>query len=149
MIWYHWNIESTTLVVNGKNSTGSQQCEYQILIVCAVRRWLHCYMFHDHQPRKPVKEVWWNSRECFSGIISKNFAKIISKMSKNHSSIFYFRSSFFQDQIDGHKKSVDFSNLDAPASDYVEAFLRERKKAELKDAKHTFTYEWSMNMCNR
>lgn len=78
-------------------------------------------------------------------ILQKLFQKCLKIILRS----FIFRSSFFQDQIDEHKKSVDFSNLDAPASDYVEAFLRERKKAELKDAKHTFTYEWSMNMCNR
>ena len=72
----------------------------------------------------------------FSGI-TKKFIKIFKESFFDLFSLIRF--GFYQDQIDKHKKSIDFSNLDAPASDYVEAFLKEQRKAELQGIEHTFT----------
>lgn len=71
-------------------------------------------------------------------VITKKFIKI-SKESFFDLFSLIVRFGFYQDQIDKHKKSIDFSNLDAPASDYVEAFLKEQRKAELQGIEHTFT----------
>lgn len=48
-------------------------------------------------------------------------------------------AQFYSEQIDGHKKSINFEVDDEP-TDYVEAFLRQRHKLEKSGQKeHTFT----------
>lgn len=53
-----------------------------------------------------------------------------------------FRHQFFQRQIDEHKKSIDFSDLAASSTDYVEVFLKEQQRRERTGKPHTFTSVW-------
>ena len=72
------------------------------------------------------------------------FSSVYKKVVKDSEEL----TRFYFNQIDEHKKMINFETDDEP-TDYVEAFLKYRHKLEASGQKeHTFTWVYGMSKSN-
>ena len=54
---------------------------------------------------------------------------------------FNFRFAFFERQIVEHKKEINFTDLESPPTDYIEAYLKEQiKRDAIEKSRDTNTF---------